>query len=142
MSPRRMSMALAVAIACAAPGIARAADVHVHLGAAPPAPVIAFDSEPSLLLVPRTRVYTLRERADDYSLFRYGGRWYLFDDGWWYRSSDYDGPYRAVAASAVPGVVMRVPRTYWTDHWSAHPHGGPPGLTKKRGGHPGKGKGR
>jgi hypothetical protein len=137
-----MSMALALVLACSAPAAARADDIHVHLGAAPAAPVIAFDREPSLLLVPRTRVYTVRERDDDYSLFRYGSRWYLFDDGWWYRASDWDGPYRPVAVSAVPRVVMRVPRTYWSDHWSSHPHGGPPGQMKKRGGHPGKGRGK
>jgi hypothetical protein len=68
--------------------------------------------------------------SDDYGydVFRYGVYWYVFDDGYWYRARTYRGPFVVVSARYVPAAVINVPPRYWR-----HPHGGPPGLMKKRG---------
>lgn len=103
----------------------------VGISNAPPPPVITFRTAPRMVLVPDTRVYVVDDPRYDvgYDLFRSGGTWYVYDNGYWYRSTSYRGPYRVVDVRYVPRNVLRVP----PGHWKGHPHGGPPGQMKKRG---------
>jgi hypothetical protein len=100
-------------------------DIRVRIGDAPPPPRIVFASAPRLVVVPGTAVYYVSDDCD-YDIFRYGGYWFVFHDGWWYRSGRHGGPYRVVETRYVPRMVAGVPSKYWR-----HPHGGPPGLRKK-----------
>lgn len=101
----------------------------VTIGNAPPPPVIVFEREPRLVIVPGSTVYVLRDPCD-YDVFRYGVFWYAFHDGHWYRARSYRGPFKAVGARYVPTALGNVPAKYWR-----HPHGGPPGQMKKRNDH-------
>jgi hypothetical protein len=101
-----------------APGSARAdVDVHVNLGVPPP-PVITYEREPEVVLVPRTRVYY--SSAPDYDLFRYGDAWYVNRDGYWYRSHSYRGPFAYVRYDAVPRAIVYAPAEY--HHYPVRPH--------------------
>ncbi len=101
--------------------------VSVSIGNAPPPPVAVFRQEPRLVVVPNSTVYVVEdEDAVDYDVFRYGVFWYVFDDGYWYRSRTYRGPFRVVSASYVPTAIVNVPPRWWR-----HPHGGPPGQMRK-----------
>jgi len=70
------SIALAAALVVAGgPSPARAevsADINIRLGSRP-APVVVFDEEPEVVLVPRSRVYYVEHRG--YDLYPYGRHW-------------------------------------------------------------------
>ena len=103
------------------------ADINLRIGDRP-APVVVFEREPDVVLVPSTRVYYVA--GLDFDLFRFGRYWYINDDGYWYRSRHYRGPFRAVHWDNVPRSIYGVPARYHRHPW--HPHGGPPGQMKKR----------
>ncbi len=84
-------------------------DVHINLGVPPP-PTVVFESEPNVVLVPRTRVYYVP--GLDYDLYRYGDNWYVNRDGYWYRSSSYRGPFAPVVYERVPRSIVVIPRQY------------------------------
>ena len=99
----------------------------VTIGNAPPPPVVVFEREPRVVVVPGSTVYVLQGDDCDYDVFRYGVFWYVFHDGYWYRARSHRGPFAAVSARYVPTALANVPPRYWR-----HPHGGPPGQMKKR----------
>lgn len=105
------------------------ADINIRLGNRP-APVVVFDEEPEVVLVPRSRVYYVEHRG--YDLYRYGRYWYINDDGYWFRASGYRGPFVGVELRHVPRSITVVPDRY-RQHpiYPSHPHGGPPGQLKK-----------
>jgi hypothetical protein len=123
----QLPVAILVAVLAAAPATA---EVETYFGfqigvrSAPPPPTVVFAAEPKVVLVEETRVYVARDYDRD--LFRYGGAWFLYADGFWYRSASYRGPFRVVDVRVVPSAVLRVPPS----RWKHHPHGGPPGQMK------------
>ncbi len=131
MRTSHLGFALAVALSLATAGLAQAgvsADINLHAGGRP-APVVLFDREPDVMLVPNTRVYAVS--GLDYDLFRYGQYWYINDGGYWYRARNYRGPFGAIRFEGVPRQIVVVPGRY--HHHPMHPFGGPPGQMKKRG---------
>jgi hypothetical protein len=94
-----------------------------------PAPRVILSDEPRIVAVGHTKVAVVDDKVFEWDLFRYGGSWFLYSNGFWYRAASPRGPYRAVDVRVVPTVVLRVP----PERWRNHPHGGPPGLTKARG---------
>ncbi len=141
-SSRRTARAASVAVATAVvlatvllvdPTPVRAevsADINIRLGNRP-APVVVFDDEPEVVLVPRSRVYYVEHRG--YDLYRYGRYWYINDSGYWFRASGYRGPFVGVELRHVPRSITVVPDRY-RHHpvHPVHPHGGPPGQLKKQ----------
>ena len=102
-----VSIAFAIALAAAlvvagGPSPARAevsADINIRLGNRP-APVVVFDEEPEVVLVPRSRVYYVEHRG--YDLYRYGRYWYINDSGYWFRAASYRGPFVGIELRHVP----------------------------------------
>ena len=132
------SLALAVLIGASWPSTAAArVDVHVGIGIPAP-PSVVFEHEPEVVLVPRTRVYYTSQ--PDYDMYRYGGYWYVNRDGYWYRSSSYNGPFTYVVYDRVPRSIVVVPHRYHhypvrpihmehhgnSRHHDDHGHGGHP----------------
>lgn len=72
---------------------------------------VTFQSAPDLTLIPNTNVYTLRYDTD-YDLYRYGGWYYIVDDGSWYRARSWRGPFTYIQMNAVPRDVVTVPMRY------------------------------
>jgi hypothetical protein len=118
------AVALALSAGNAQAGVS--ADVNIHLGSRP-APVVVFEREPDVVLVPRTSVYFVA--GLDYDLYRYGRYWYINDSGYWYRARNYRGPFAMVRFESVPRTIVRLPARY--HRHPLHPHGGPPGQLKK-----------
>jgi hypothetical protein len=107
-------------------------DVHVNVGVPPP-PVVVYETQPEVVLVPRTQVYYVPGAAD-YDFYRYGGYWYINRGGYWYRGRSYRGPFAAIAFARVPHEIVVVPGAYHHHPFHPpHPHGGPPGQMKKHG---------
>ena len=104
-------------------------NLRVALGIenAPPPPVVVYREAPPVVVVPRTSVYVVRDDRCRYDFFRYGVYWFIWNDGYWYRSRAYGGPFRVIEERYVPAAIWKVPNK----HWKRHPHGAPPGLAKK-----------
>src|SRR3990172_9413319 len=68
---------------------------QIGIGNAPPPPAVVFHDEPDFVFVPSAGVYVVHSRYD-YDIFRYGPYYYVCDDGFWYRSRNYRGPFRVV----------------------------------------------
>ena len=115
---RRAILALAILM-----GAAGHAEAHsrtyfgfqIGITNAPPPPRVVYYEEPDVVLIPRTRVYVVEDDYG-YDMFRYGRYWYVMDDGYWYRSRGYDGPYRVIDVRYVPRPVFYVPARHWHHH--------------------------
>lgn len=92
---------------------------------APPPPRVVYTRRPPTRWVPGSAVYVVTDSRED--MFLYSGYWYVLDDGYWYRSRRWDGPFVSVDVRRVPRPILSLP----AKHWKHHPHGGPPGQMKK-----------
>jgi len=108
---RRLIPSLALALALLAAGTVRNSDARVsasiNLRIGRPAPVVVFDQEPDVVLVPGTRVYYVD--GQPYDLYRYGSYWYICDGGYWYRARNYRGPFATIDVGFVPRSLVSVP---------------------------------
>ncbi len=131
MRLRIAGIALAIAIGAFASAAPAAAFLPITITMGAPAPpTIVFHEEPRWVVVPRSRVYVVEEEdRPAYDVFRYGGWFYIYNDGWWYRSGHWNGPFIAMRQELVPNAVMVVPERHWRH--PPHPHGMPPGQAKK-----------
>jgi hypothetical protein len=128
-----LGCAFAVAILSAVSlgsGPARAdIDVRIDISNAPPAPTLLFHVRPREQFLPEERVYVVVDPdAGDYDCFRYGGYYWAFHEGYWYRSASWNTRFVVVQPRYVPTVFYQVPAERWKNHPS-----GPPGLMKKTG---------
>ena len=134
IAARSIAIAIAMALVVASdPASAQAsvsADINIHVGDRP-APVVVFDEEPEVVLVPRSRVYYVEHRG--YDLYRYGRYWYMNDRGYWFRAAGYRGPFVGIELRHVPRSITVVPDRY-RHHpiHPIHPLGGPPGQLKNQ----------
>jgi len=74
-----------------------------------------FQEKPKMNYIPNTDVYYER-KASGYDRYRFANTWYLVDDGTWYRSYSWQGPYVLVDIGEVPDDVTTIPgnyRRYW-----------------------------
>lgn len=92
----------------------------IGVESAPPPPRLHFRERPRYERVERSSVRVVVSPDPGCDLFAYGGGYYLFTDGYWYRSSRYDGPYRVVEVHRVPRAVLTVPEQHWhhRPHWA------------------------
>lgn len=118
-------------------------DVRINISNAPPAPHMVFRVRPHERFYPGEGVYLVDDPGvGDYDCFRYGGYYWVFRDGYWYRAPSWRGRFMVVHPRYVPAVFYRMPPTRWKHHPSGPPvftnqsGGGPPGLAKKSGGGP------
>jgi len=70
-----------------------------------------FTSKPKMNYIPNTDVYYQR-KAPGYDLYRYADTWYVVDDGAWYESRSWQGPYAMIDVNDVPVDVMQIPGDY------------------------------
>jgi hypothetical protein len=107
-------------------------DVRINISNAPPAPRIVFRARPHERLFPGERVIVVDDpRVGDNDCFRYGGYYWLFREGYWYRSVSWRSRFVVVQPRLVPTVFYQLPPERWK-----HRPSGPPGLMKKSGGGP------
>jgi len=122
-------------------------DVRISIGDAPPAPHIVFRARPHERLFPGDRVYVVDDPGvGDNDCFPYGGYYWVFREGYWYRSANWRRPFVVVHPRHVPATFYQMPPTRWKHHPNGPPDlrrsgGGPPGHQRKNdGGPPGPAK--
>lgn len=85
-------------------------DFRISVGDRYRGATIEYRSEPRVVLVPRTKVYYVRDQ--DYDVYRYGRYWYFIEEGRWYRARSWRGPFLHVRTATVPRSVRHVPVKY------------------------------
>ena len=95
-----------------------------------PLRIVYATPRPRFTLIPQTHVYYVD--TGSYNVYRYGGYYYAYDNGYWFRSRAYSGPWAGVRVVQVPAPVLYVPQPYRT-HWVVvePAHRVPPGHLKK-----------
>lgn len=91
--------------------------VTVRVGDPYEGTALDFRTAPRMVLIPDTRVYSISDNNFNNDLYRFGGYWYFVDDGNWYRSDSWRGPFVSIRSNTVPRDVWNVPteyRTSWT----------------------------
>lgn len=91
-------------------------DIYFRAGL-PPADRSGFQvvyetPRPQYVMIPDSRVYMVR--GADHDVYRYSGTYWAYDDGYWYRAPNYDGPWNAVRVERVPQQLIYVPAPYHT----------------------------
>ena len=90
---------------------------YYDVTSAPDPPEVYFSHNPRWVTVPGTRVLVLSQRdRQDYDIFRYGSSYYIYDNGYWYRSNRLNGTFVAIDARAVPSVFQQVPASQWRSY--------------------------
>lgn len=107
---RNALIGLLFGMALAAAGPA-AAQVSFSFSSGPVSIGINVPTYPRLVAVPGVPVYYAPGVAGNY--FFYDGMYWVFQDGNWYASDWYNGPWRMVAPDYVPLYVLRVPVRYY-----------------------------
>lgn len=87
---------------------------------------------PPLVVVPGYPVYHAPSVPANY--FVYGGYYYLFHDGIWFYSAQYNGPWTSLVIHQVPRPILTVPvRYYKVPPGHAKRGGRPPWVDHRRG---------
>lgn len=68
-------------------------------------PTFVIDSRPDFVIIPG-RGFSV-SIGSPYDIIRYGSLYYVYQDGYWYRSSHYRGPWIAVRERHLPYKIRR-----------------------------------
>lgn len=69
-----------------------------------------------------TQVRELRQdERPGYDMFRYGGRYYAYNNNQWYSSRHGSGSYGRIDERTVPSEISRVPQDHWREYPSSWP---------------------
>jgi hypothetical protein len=108
---RLLTVIALIGLTAAVPRHAQAAvGFSIYISNAPPPPRVIFERSPRFVLVPEDEVYVVDDPYCDYDVFRYGDWYYLYDEGYWYRASNYAGPFLAIRLDYVPRPIFYVSR--------------------------------
>jgi hypothetical protein len=86
------------------------AGVNVNVGIFPPLPVFRIHTPPPMVVIPGTYIYTAPDV--DVEILFYQGYWYRPNEGRWYRSRSYNGPWGHLASRNVPRALFDLPPDY------------------------------
>ena len=97
-------------LAVGMPFVGTAADVNITINVPPPPP-LEFAGPPDVVVVPSgtSDVYLVPDMA---GLYFYGGYWYRFHGGNWFRAPLYSGPWITVVETVVPAPIVVIPPDY------------------------------
>jgi hypothetical protein len=138
-----LTIACAATLLAAVPFAASAytnVSVHVDIGNAPPPPTFHFYAPPREVYV-EDRVYLVEAPAfAGVDCFHYGGYYWMFRDGYWYRSRSWRTRFVVISPRYVPTVIYSVPAR----QWKHHPNGLPERVryAESRSGQEGGGNGK
>lgn len=102
--------------------------IGLSIGNAPPPPVVVYRRSPRWVMVPHQSVYVVNDDNLGYDYFRYGGLFYIYNSGYWYRSRSYRGPFVAIEQRSVPAPFWSL-RERDDYRWRHRPEAAPPGWS-------------
>lgn len=102
-------------------------DIHIPLPHLPPPPRI-FIKPPEIIVIPGSPVFVAPH--PDVDIFFYDDYWWSPRGDRWYRSREYNGPWREMDHRYIPDYVRGAPRDYRSVY--GHEHHIPYGQWKKQ----------
>ena len=150
MKTRKLAVALAVggAVLVLVGGPARADNVSIGVSTPSVSFGLNIGSPPPLVAVPGLPVR--HAPAVPHNYFVYGGYYYLFNEGTWFYSPYYNGPWSSLVIHQVPRPILAVPVTYYKrvppghlkkggpPEWAGYGHGKDKGKHKHKDKHKGR----
>lgn len=119
MSYRKARLTLPMVVSIAAITLASAASAQVSGSIR-----ISFGDNPRWVTVPGTRVDVIGDyNRPDYDMFRYGGRYYVYQNDRWYSSQRMTGDFVIINDDLIPQDITMVPRERWRhypERWSTY----------------------
>jgi hypothetical protein len=101
---------------------------QVQIRSAPPPPLLMVNSEPHFRYLSDLQVSVVSDESFGYDMFSVGGSYYLYSEGYWYRSQNPRGDFVAVDARRVPRRILDVDDQQY--RWRRHPEGWRAGRQK------------
>lgn len=96
---------------------AQAQNGYDQRNGAPLPPRIEFRVRPQWTAVPGTNVMMIRrDQRPAYDMFGYGSRYYVFDNGNWYQSDSWSGPFSWLDERSLPTTIRQVPENEWLSY--------------------------
>lgn len=86
-------------------------DVHIGIGIGVPPPAVVVPAPPAVFLIPGSYVYFAPDVG--LQLFFYSGYWYSLHNGYWFRSTYYNGPWYYLPPARVPVAFLHLPPDYY-----------------------------
>ncbi|HTM58118.1 MAG TPA: hypothetical protein VL123_06860 [Candidatus Udaeobacter sp.] len=86
---------------------------YYNVSNAPGPPAIYFRHNPRWVSVGAGVRMVSEDQRPPYDMFQFGGMFYIYDNGYWYRSSRWSGPFFAVDEGSIPLEIYNVPRDWW-----------------------------
>ena len=74
-------------------------------------PPLGFATPPDVVVVPSGENYVYMV-PNTFGVYFFGGFWYRYHSGYWFRASAYNAPWVPLAARAIPPVIINVPPEY------------------------------
>jgi hypothetical protein len=84
---------------------------EAEVAEAPPPPPLGFATPPDVVVVPSGENYVYMV-PNTFGVYFFGGFWYRYHSGYWFRASAYNAPWVPLAARAIPRVIIDVPPEY------------------------------
>jgi len=114
MRARQLILAL---LLCASPALAQDPNYNTTRTSAPLPPTVSFRNAPTWVKVPGTSVSVIQQdQRSTYDMFAFDNQFYIYNQGYWYRSDMANGPYVSVELNAVPPEFKAVPRASWISY--------------------------
>lgn len=105
MKNKALTIAMLTAASLGFGAPAAHARVDVNVGPPPYHRRVYFDRRPEFLYTPRLGFSVTF--GGPYDMIMYGNRYYVYDNGGWYWSSAYDGPWRYIEHRRLPRSLRR-----------------------------------
>ena len=88
---------------------------------APAPPAVTLETEPKWAYIRERDIYVVDDDTFGYDLFRTSSDYYLYDDGYWYHATAWDGPYASIRTRFVPSRIFDIGDSEY--RWRLHPVG-------------------
>ena len=113
----RFAVAALLTVLASAPAFAQDPNYSTQRTSAPLPPTVTFRGQPAWVKVPGTTVSIIQQdQRPTYDMFAFDNQFYIYNEGYWYRSDMANGPYVSLELNAIPPEFHAVPRASWISY--------------------------
>lgn len=106
MKSKMLMLAGVAGMLMASPAPNAFADVNISVGGAHPHPSFVINRPPTFVRL-ATPGFSIAIGNSPYDIVLYGNFYYLYNQGQWYRSPRYNGPWTSIRERALPPKIRR-----------------------------------